>query len=116
VLLGIEEADLSKALGALRTAADQNIDFSVFTRLLLERMRALLVLRFVKGSDEDLRQTFAEEDFKVLSDLAGKKGSRITSATLSEFLSASAQVSYSAVPELPLQLALMKVIGEGKQS
>lgn len=114
VLLGIEEGDLGKALSALRTAAAQNIDFSVFTRLLLERMRALLFLRFVKGADEELEQTFAEEDFKVLSELAGKKGSRITSATLSEFLSASVQVHYAAVPELPLQLSLMKVIGEGK--
>jgi len=114
VLLGIEEADLGKALGAIRMAASQNIDFSVFTRLLLERMRALLFLRFVKSSEEELKQTFGDEDFKVLSELAGKKGSRITSATLSEFLSASVQVSYAAVPELPLQLALMKVIGEGK--
>ncbi|HEX9609057.1 MAG TPA: DNA polymerase III subunit gamma/tau, partial [Candidatus Paceibacterota bacterium] len=46
VILGIEEGKLEQALVAIRDAAEANVDMKIFAKLLLQKMRAVLLLRF----------------------------------------------------------------------
>ncbi len=112
VVGAIENKDLQKGLMAVRKASEENIDMSVFLKLLLERMRTILLLRFAKDMEKELEEEQTEGDFKFLKEIALNKSSNINSGTLSELLTAAGETTYSGVPELPLELALIKLIGQ----
>ncbi len=114
VILGIEEKNGGKSLLALEKAKEQNIDMKLFLRLLLERVRVVLLLRFAKEMEKKLSENYTEDDFKLLKDLANKKGGVINSKVLDELLRAYEEINFAAIKELPLQLALMRIIGENK--
>ncbi|MEK7567573.1 MAG: DNA polymerase III subunit gamma/tau [Patescibacteria group bacterium] len=112
VLIGIEEKDSSKSLLAIEKAKEQNIDMKLFLRLLLERVRVVLLLRFAKEMEKKLSENYTEGDFKLLKDLANKKGGVINSKVLDELLCAYEEINFAAIKELPLQLALMRIMGD----
>lgn len=111
-LESIENKDLEKGLKAVKKAAEENIDMGIFLKLLLERVRAVLLLRFVKDMEKELSLEFTENDFEFLKKIAENKNSNINSGALSELLTASGETMYAALPELPLELALMKLVGQ----
>lgn len=126
----IVKKDLGKGLAALRGAAEQNIDMKIFAKLLIEKLRFALLLRVAGGgassaadrkggsSPESMEGMIAErtseDDFKKLSSIAEQKDANISSSVLLELLSAYEQIDRAYIAELPLELALVKIIGEGK--
>lgn len=112
VIGSIETGNIDSGLAAIRAAARENIDMNVFLRLLLERVRVILLLRFAKDMEKELNQELTDEDFAFLKAAAENKNSKIKSDTLSELLSAAEQTMYASVPELPLELALVKLSGK----
>lgn len=110
----LEEGTLSRGLAALERASSENIDMGIFIKILLERLRTILLLRFAKEMEKELSEEFTETDFELLKKIAANKDSKIKSDTLSELLSASGDVAYASVPELPLELALIKLIGQDR--
>ena len=105
----LERKDAAGALAAIGKAADQNTDIKVFARLLLSRLRFVLLLRNAPEMAESIAAEVSEEDFAFLTKIAGASDSRINSALLLEFLSAYDLMGYSAIPELPLELAVIKL-------
>mgnify|MGYP001619477761 CR=1 FL=1 len=112
VIEGIEEKKIENALKAIGEAAAQNIDMKVFLRLLLERLRDILLLRFAKDLEKEMQENFSETDFAFFKKVSGNKNSNINSKTLDEILRAYEETSFAAVKELPLELALIRLIGE----
>ncbi len=98
--------DASAALKALNAAVQNNIDMAVFTKLVLFKLRAILLLRYSVDMKESIQTEFAEDDFKLIQDLAGKKESGINSKTILEILKAQENSRYSPIPELPLEIAV----------
>lgn len=105
----IEEAREADAVLILNNATKENIDIKVFLKLLLERMRAILLLRFAKDMEKSIEEIYSEHDFEFLKNIANKKGSKINSKTLDEFLRAYEEISYSAIKSLPVELALIRL-------
>ncbi len=114
VIESIEKGELEKGLTAVSTVAAENVDMNVFLKLILERIRIVLLLRFAKGMESELARELTESDFEFLKAIAHNKKSKIKSDTLSELLNVAEQTSYAAVPELPLELSLIKLTGEAK--
>jgi len=114
VLGSIEEGLLEKGLVAVRRAGAENLDMAVFLKLLIERVRVVLLLRFAKGMEKELEEEFAEEDFEFLKGIALNKSSRVRSETLRKLLDALGETGYAAVPSLPLELALIGLLEEDK--
>lgn len=112
VIEAIEVEDLNEALKSLHLAIEQNIEMKLFLRLLIERVRIVLLLRFAKDLEKEISESLTESDFKFLTDLAHKKSSKINSKTLDELLRAYEEINFAAVKELPLELALIRLIGE----
>jgi len=107
----IESLDSGKpeaGLKALSEAAASNIDMKVFSKLLLERVRFILLLKFAKEMEEGIKEEVSEEDFAFLKAIAAKADSKINSKTVIELLDASNRIGYSYLPELPLELVLIK--------
>lgn len=110
IIEGIAESDIAKSLEALRSASSSNIDMKLFLRLVLDKCRAILFFRFAPGHKAELEEKYTAEDLKVLQKIAAEKPSKFGSNALRELLVAYNELSYSTLPEIPIELALMKII------
>jgi DNA polymerase III subunit gamma/tau len=109
LIASLAEADSSAGLKAISTAAKNNIDMKVFLKLALEKLRFVLLLKNAPEMEADIKDSVSKEDFAFLQKLTASKESRINSATLLELLTAYDLVGRAAVPELPLELAVVKL-------
>jgi DNA polymerase-3 subunit gamma/tau len=107
VVTGIAEGTPETALGAISTAAQNGVSMKLFSELILQRLRAVLMLRFAPASKADIAEEYTAEDVELLEKLAKDTKSPINSALLLRFLDASAQIDRSALPSLPLELAVV---------
>lgn len=108
----IVDKDLNKGLVALRTASDQNIDMKIFLKILIEKVRFALLLKVSPDMKSMIEERLSEDDFKKLSEIAARKEANLSSQVLLELLSAYEQSGRAYIAELPLELALVKVVGE----
>jgi DNA polymerase-3 subunit gamma/tau len=106
IIHSIQENDPSKGVLALTTAADAGVDMKIFGKLLLEKLRAVLLLRYAHDMHERLAEEFSYDDMTFLKKLSAKD-SRITSAVLSRFITAYADIGRAHITHVPLELALL---------
>lgn len=111
----IAENDLSKGLEALKKAVGQNADMKVFLKMMLEKMRAVLLLRYAPKLKKELEDEYGDTDFKFLEELAGEKGKAINSKTLVRLLEAYDEVGRAYVRELPIELAFIDLLGSAEK-
>ena len=107
----IADKNLESALSTVAKAVSQNIDMLIFQKLLLHRLRAVLLLRYAKDMEKDLREQFSDDDFKLLKDMANSKEATITSKTLGALLEAFSNTPFAYIKQLPLELALTDLLG-----
>ena len=105
----IEKRDTATGLSAIGKAVEQNIDIKVFGKLLLAKLRFVLLLRNAPDMEAAIKEEVSTEDFEFLKKLAGEKESRITSAVLLEFLNVYDLIGVAVLPQLPLELAVIKL-------
>ncbi len=113
LLEAIGSADSAKALDVVLEVSDANRDMQVFLTLIIRLMRFVLLLRFAKNMKDNIEKEVNEADFARLDALA-KSARSLNSKTLIFFLEAAHRQSFAATPELPLELAILESIGEGK--
>ena len=114
VLGSIESGNISDGLSAIQSAKDEHVDMKVYLRLILEKMRATLMLRYDKNAEGHYKDEFTPDDLVFLLRLANSPEKKINSHVLYAFLDATREIGFSTVPTLPIELALIKVAGEGK--
>ena len=107
VLSSIVEKNLTLGLSTVKKAVSQNIDISVFLKLILHTTRAVLLVRF--GADNIVKDDLSEKEFDFVSNLA-KKADSFSSQTLIELLTAYERTTGAYIPQLPLELALVNII------
>lgn len=113
----VAEKDLQKGIGALHTAAEQNIDMQIFAKLVLLKLRFVLLLASAPDMTRTIQERVSADDFVYLSSLsksAGGAGKAISFDVLLEILKASQLIGRAFIPSLPLELALMKIVGGEK--
>lgn len=109
ILTAIDGKELSRGLTALAQAADQHIDIKIFMKLLLEKMRTVLLLKYAPDLAPQLEAQYAERDRTLLKALAEKKETGINSVALKALLEAYELIGRTHVPQLPLELALIEL-------
>jgi len=112
VVSGIAEKNAEKALKAVRTAADNAVDMHIFFKLILQKLRFALLLRVTKDAEIEsyIKSNVSAEEFDMLKKLAADNASGVTSGALIELLQAYDLLGKSYIPELPLELALVKLL------
>jgi DNA polymerase III subunit gamma/tau len=110
VLLSIDESSLEKGLKAVSKAVEKNIDMKIFLKLILHKMRFVLLLKYAKDMSSEIKKDLSEEDFNLIIKMG--QNSKINSNALKVMLDAFSEVSFSYIPQLPLELALVKIIGQ----
>jgi DNA polymerase-3 subunit gamma/tau len=109
IIDAIAHKDKTKALEAVQAAAANNIDMSMFMKMLLEKLRFVLLLRAAPTMKQYISEQVSEEDFAWLSGLAAQNDIHISSATLLAMLTAYEQTGRAYIPHLPLELAILSV-------
>ncbi len=105
--------DAPAALAAVHAAVAENIDVAVLLKLLLQKMRAVLLIRF--GSASLVKGDLNEEDFAFVSGLAADKNVSnvaIGSESIVALLNAYTATARAYIPSLPLELAVVEMCGK----
>lgn len=107
VFAAFSEKNSEKGLTALAEAVRAHVDMKLFTRLLLERVRTVLLLRYTPGLAETLLVQYGAEDADTLKTASLEAKTTINSHLILRLITASEQIGKSTIPQLPLELALI---------
>lgn len=114
IISAINEGDIEKGLQAINLAVESNIDMKVFLKMILHKTRLIMLLKYAKDMEEIIKEQFGKEDFEFLKKLSAETQSKINSNTLNMLLIAYEQTGRSYIPQLPLELALIKILKQDK--
>lgn len=108
LLSALHEKNTEEALGAVQSAISEHVDMKLCMRLLLERVRAVVLLRNAPNTEEKLLSAFSTADQELIRDLSKKTPSSLNSHLLVLLLGAAEQTGRTALPQLPLELAIIE--------
>jgi len=104
--------DAAAGLKTVALALEADVDMKVFLKIALRKLRFVLLLRYAREMETDIRKELSPEDFEFLKKLVERKDSQINAAALLELLNAYDLVNFSYLPQLPIELAVVKLAGE----
>lgn len=107
VVSAIAENNLSSALSVVKDAVSQNIDISVFLKLILHITRAVMLLSF--GEESIVKNELSSNQFDFAKEMSKSKD-RFSSSVLVELLTAYENIKGAYIPSLPLEIALVNII------
>ncbi len=108
---GLALKNKDKCLNAIASAVSENLDMKIYLTLILQKVRAVLLIRNSETASKRLKEEFSVEDFDLLINLSTSPMSAISSNTLVELLNTYDLIGISAIEQLPLELAVLKVLG-----
>lgn len=108
----LAEGNQGAALTAVRKAADAGIDMKLYLSLVLDYVRAVLLVRHAPELRKEFAAELGADEYAEVEKLASEKGGRITHQTLRAFLDAASRMRYASVPSLPLELAILELFGQ----
>ena len=106
--------DVEKGFSSIEKAVKQNIDMGVYIKMILYKLRYALMLRYVPSTKKTISDNISEHDMVYLEKLVSTKPEYISSSTLSILLNAYQSLRTSVINELPLELALLKILNVEK--
>ena len=110
----IEEKDLEKGIKAVQKAAEENLDMKLYFKLIIEKFRLAIILRYAPKLKDEMIGDASEADVEFLQGLikedperkptasngAGKEGHLFTSSTLSVLLESYQNMDNAFISEL----------------
>ena len=111
VITAIAERDVTKGLTTIKAASAQNIDMTVFLKLILRTARAVLLIQC--GATAVIQSELSKTEFEFVSEQA--KASTLSSGTLVELLTAYESMRGAYIASLPLELALINIIKKNEK-
>lgn len=107
LLSALAQGERSAALTAIEDAAKSGADIRLFLELVLEALRATLLIRYAPELGDSLANELGADEFAMLENFEKEKG--ITHATMLAFLTAADRIRYAPIPALPLELAIFEL-------
>lgn len=123
-LSSIVARNLDAGLMVIKKASADNLDMKLFLKLIIQKVRLAVILRYAPKLVEQMKNDLSETDLEFLKKLIqeepeGKQASSgagkklvLNSATLSVLLEAYQNIDKAFISELPLELALIKILRE----
>lgn len=113
-LSAITERNFESGAQVLVKASESLSDMKMFLDLVVRKVRFVLLLRFAPAMKKDIENNCSEEDLEFLSKLAKEAGKTLASKELLVLLDMYGALRTASVATLPLELALLRIIGEEK--
>lgn len=101
LVAALASGERGKALAAIDAAARADVDMQLYLTLVLEAIRAALLIRY--APDLPLKEELGEEEYAAL------QGLPVTHDMLLAFLTAADRIRYAPIPALPLELAVLEL-------
>jgi DNA polymerase-3 subunit gamma/tau len=108
LLTALHEKNTAVALQAIATAIASQVDMKLFARVLLEHIRAVMLVRNQPGNKDLILAHFGADTAAKIAEIAAAQ-TAINSHMLLRFLQAAEQVNRSPIPQLPLEVAVMEL-------
>ncbi len=110
LISALAQGERGKALAAIESASKAGADIKLFLELVLEALRATLLIRYAADLRAPLADELGADEFSALETFAKEKG--ITHTTMLAFLNAAERIRYAPIPVLPLELAVLELFPE----
>lgn len=110
LFVAMQSGSITEALSVTSEIEKSNRDIQIYLKRFLNLFRVVLFLRYGKGAV--LPFDIGEDDLAFAKELAQVKGSVFTSASLARLIDAYQDTNRSPVAILPLEIALMEILGE----
>lgn len=108
LIAALQFKDRVRALEAVSAAASSGVDMQLFARLLLEHVRAVMLLRNLPHKNAEILGAFGTETQVKLEEYA-RGASPLNSHLLLRLLSATELIGRSPIPAAPLEIAIIEV-------
>ncbi|MCA9357554.1 hypothetical protein KC872_05060, partial [Candidatus Kaiserbacteria bacterium] len=108
LLTALHEKNREAALTAIQDVVSANADMKLFMRLLLEHVRAVMLVRNLPTHKETILHSFGTEARAKIEEYSAGV-SLINSRLLLRLLQASELMSRSPIPHAPLEIAIIDV-------
>ncbi len=85
---------------------------SIYLKLILVKLRLLLLVRFAPDMRAEIEEEIADSDKDFFKEILKEKGGAISSKTLEALLEAERNIKHAFVKTLPLEVALVNLLGK----
>ena len=106
--------NIETALLAVRHAVTENIDIITYLKLVMRELRFALLFKFSPVMKKEVFETLSLDEQKFQDEITGAVGVTLNSALLKELIDVYADTGKSHIAELPLELALIKLLSSQK--
>jgi DNA polymerase-3 subunit gamma/tau len=111
-ILAIFGKDADKGLAVIQKAVEQGIEMKLFLKFVLRDVRLVLMLQMSASAEKELEPMFGKDEFQFLKKQTNVFSNREVGNILAMLLEAYDGRNVGYLPQLPLELALMKIISE----
>ena len=109
----IAEKNIEKGIGAVKKAAAENLDMKLYFKLIIEKFRIAIILRYAPKLQNEMAEEISEADLEFLQALVKEdKSGMLRSQALSVLLLEYQNMNNAFIAELPLELALIKILSK----
>lgn len=113
LISAIASKDLEKGISTIRTASEANLDIKLYFKLVIQKFRMAIIMRYAPKLEEEMTGYLSEADIEFLKNLVKEdKAGILRSPALATLLEAYQQMDNAFILELPLELALVKIISK----
>jgi DNA polymerase-3 subunit gamma/tau len=111
----IARESIEEGIGAVHLATEENLDMKLYLKLIIQKFRMAIILKYAPKLEGLLAGDLAEADLEFLKGLikADQKGI-LRSPSLAILLEAYQNIDRAFISELPLELALIKILSKEK--
>lgn len=112
-MLAIVEKNLEKGISTVQTASEMNLDMRLYLKLIIQKFRMAIILRYASKLEKEMAGNLSEVDLEFLKELINNdKEGMLRSRSLIVLLEAYQNMGNAFITELPLELALVIIIGK----
>ena len=108
-ILAIIEKEAEKGLEAVRKTIERNLDIKIFLKMVLRSARTMLLLRLAPDMKKELSEAFGDEEFEFMEKNKDAPAKGELERALKILLDAYEERARPYLPQLPLELALIKI-------
>ena len=107
----IAEKNLEVGITTIRNASLENLDMKLYLKLVIQKFRVAIILKYAPKLESEMAGDLSAEDLTFLKETVKKdKEGMLRSPTLSVLLDAYQNIDRAFVSELPLEMALIKIL------
>jgi DNA polymerase III subunit gamma/tau len=108
LLEALHTKDKEAALSVLQSVYDSPVNVKLFTRILLEHIRAVMLVRNLPSQKAILLKSFGPESRASIEKYASEAVTALNSHLLLKLLKAVDLIGRSPIPQLPLEIAIVE--------